>query len=204
MNNTQILVLLVILAVACVAAAVGFSPARKKRQDSVHKTQSPQTKPEVVREVRERMPLPTKPQLPPVQLPPTMPNWNSGRREALRQNLRIKVTYDEAKIDRLIEIEGSELKRKGGPDATVGTSWKGRLSDGSGRIASEQMKTTWGQKGPPTPKSPAPIPLGGLRRLILGHASARKLRDSGRKLIFLRLGAYDIAFMQRIEGLEEA
>jgi hypothetical protein len=29
------------------------------------------------------------------------------------------VTYDEAKIDRLIEIESSELKRKGEPDATL-------------------------------------------------------------------------------------
>jgi hypothetical protein len=41
------------------------------------------------------------------------------RCEALRQNLRIKVTYDEAKIDRLIHFERDELKRKGGSEATV-------------------------------------------------------------------------------------
>ncbi len=47
------------------------------------------------------------------------PNCEEPRREALRQNLRIKVTHDEEKIDRLIEIERSELKRKGQLDATV-------------------------------------------------------------------------------------
>ena len=43
---------------------------------------------------------------------PSLPS-RSGQGEALRQNLRIKVTYDEAKIDRLIEFERSELKRMG-------------------------------------------------------------------------------------------
>lgn len=40
------------------------------------------------------------------------------RLEALRQNLRIKVTYDEAKIGRLTAFERDELKRKGGREAT--------------------------------------------------------------------------------------
>jgi hypothetical protein len=118
MTNTQILVLLVILTVACLGAAVHFRYTRKKRQYSAHKAQTAPTRPEMVRAVQERMLLPKK-QLPSVQAPPTMPNAYSARREALRQNLRIKVTYDEAKIDRLIEIESSELKRKGEPDATV-------------------------------------------------------------------------------------
>jgi hypothetical protein len=118
MTNTQILILLVILTVACVGAAVHFSYTRKKGQYSAHKAQAPLTKPEMVRDVPKRMPLPKK-QLPSVQAQPPMPSVYSARREALRQNLRIKVTYDEAKIDRLIEIEGSELKRKGQPDATV-------------------------------------------------------------------------------------
>jgi hypothetical protein len=81
MNDTQVLVLLVVLAAACLAVAlVGLSRARKKS---------------------------------PVPLPPAKPNAYSGRREALRQNLRLKVMYDEAKIDRLIELERDELRRKG-------------------------------------------------------------------------------------------
>jgi len=47
--------------------------------------------------------------------PPPRPAQGEKR----RQNLRIKVTYDEAKIDRLIEFERAELKRKGEPEATV-------------------------------------------------------------------------------------
>lgn len=43
----------------------------------------------------------------------------SNRRVALRQNLRVKVLYDEAKIDRLIEFERDELKRKGQREKTV-------------------------------------------------------------------------------------
>jgi len=39
----------------------------------------------------------------------------SRRGEALRKNLRLKVMYDEAKIDRLIEFEADELKRKHRP-----------------------------------------------------------------------------------------
>jgi hypothetical protein len=39
--------------------------------------------------------------------------------EALRQNLRLKVTYDEAKVDRLIEFERTELRRKGLADEGV-------------------------------------------------------------------------------------
>src|SRR5579871_6618257 len=43
----------------------------------------------------------------------------SRRREELRQDLRRKVLYDEAKIDRLIEFERDELKRKGQPEETI-------------------------------------------------------------------------------------
>jgi hypothetical protein len=43
----------------------------------------------------------------------------SGQGEALRQNLRLKVTYDEAKVDRLIEFERTELRRKGLADEGV-------------------------------------------------------------------------------------
>lgn len=38
---------------------------------------------------------------------------SNPRSDALRQNLRTKVLYDEAKIDRLIDFEREELKRKG-------------------------------------------------------------------------------------------
>jgi hypothetical protein len=43
----------------------------------------------------------------------------SGRRAALRQDLRRKVLYDEAKIDRLIEFEREELARKGQREEAV-------------------------------------------------------------------------------------
>jgi hypothetical protein len=36
-----------------------------------------------------------------------------ARREALRRNLRLKLMYDETKIDRVIEYERTELKRRG-------------------------------------------------------------------------------------------
>jgi hypothetical protein len=52
-------------------------------------------------------------------LPQELPNREEPRREGLRQNLRIKVMYDEAKIDRLIEFERSELKRMGESDTTL-------------------------------------------------------------------------------------
>jgi hypothetical protein len=37
----------------------------------------------------------------------------AARRQGLRQNLRLKLLYDEAKIDRLIDFESHELMRKG-------------------------------------------------------------------------------------------
>lgn len=43
----------------------------------------------------------------------------SARGATLRQNLRMKVMYDEAKIDRLIEFEREELKRKGQRETPV-------------------------------------------------------------------------------------
>ena len=43
----------------------------------------------------------------------------SARRAELRQDLRRKVLYDEAKIDRLIEFERDELKRKGQREEAV-------------------------------------------------------------------------------------
>ena len=43
----------------------------------------------------------------------------SSRWAALRQDLRRKVLYDEAKIDRLIELERDELTRKGRREETV-------------------------------------------------------------------------------------
>jgi hypothetical protein len=43
----------------------------------------------------------------------------SGRREALRQNHRLKVMNDEVKINRLIDFERAELKRKGQRETTV-------------------------------------------------------------------------------------
>jgi len=39
----------------------------------------------------------------------------------LRQNLRVKVLYDEAKIDRLVEFERAELARKGQKPADIET-----------------------------------------------------------------------------------
>lgn len=42
-----------------------------------------------------------------------------SRWAALRQDLRRKVLYDEAKIDRLIELERDELTRKGRREETV-------------------------------------------------------------------------------------
>jgi hypothetical protein len=76
MNDTQILIPIVVLVAICLAAAVvGVSVARKKRR--------------------------------------------AVRRQALRQNLRLKLLYDEAKIDRLIDFERDELKRKGRTQESV-------------------------------------------------------------------------------------
>jgi predicted Holliday junction resolvase-like endonuclease len=77
MNNTQILILLMVLVALCLAATVvGVRRARKKRP-------------------------------------------RSARRAELRQDLRRKVLYDEAKIDRLIAFERDELKRKGQREEAV-------------------------------------------------------------------------------------
>jgi hypothetical protein len=43
----------------------------------------------------------------------------ASHRAELRQNLRLKVMYDEAKIDRLIDFERDERKRKGLREASV-------------------------------------------------------------------------------------
>lgn len=43
----------------------------------------------------------------------------SSQREALRQRLRLITIYDEAKIERLIEFERDELKRKGRPPESI-------------------------------------------------------------------------------------
>ena len=43
----------------------------------------------------------------------------AARRQSLRQNLRLKLLYDEAKIDRLIDFERNELKRKGRTQESV-------------------------------------------------------------------------------------
>ena len=43
----------------------------------------------------------------------------SSQREALRQRLRLMTLYNEAKIERLIEFECDELKRKGRPQESI-------------------------------------------------------------------------------------
>jgi hypothetical protein len=43
----------------------------------------------------------------------------SGNREALRQRLRPITLHDEATIDRLIQFERNELKRKGRPQESI-------------------------------------------------------------------------------------
>jgi hypothetical protein len=43
----------------------------------------------------------------------------AARRQGLRQNLRLKLLYDEAKMDRLIDFERQELKRKGRTQESV-------------------------------------------------------------------------------------
>lgn len=47
------------------------------------------------------------------------PKAYSVRVEELRQNLRLKVMHDEAKIDNLIELEREELRRNGQWEPTV-------------------------------------------------------------------------------------
>jgi hypothetical protein len=52
------------------------------------------------------------------------------------------------------------------------------IAPGRGRSQAERAARTAAHA-----KSPAPIPLGGLRRLMLGHASAQKLRVSGMQIV---------------------
>jgi hypothetical protein len=47
---------------------------------------------------------------------PRITESRASHEDALRQNLRLKVMYDEAKIDRMIEFERDELRRKGHPE----------------------------------------------------------------------------------------
>jgi hypothetical protein len=100
-SDSQILIVLVVFVAACLAALiVGVNRARRKRISSMHKAQVPQPRPEAVS-------MPTKPEA------------QAGQLEALRQNLRLKVMYDEAKIDRMIEFERDELKLKGQREDTL-------------------------------------------------------------------------------------
>jgi hypothetical protein len=57
----------------------------------------------------------------------------SGQGDALRQNLRLKVTYDEAKVDRLIEFERSELRRKGLADEGAENLLQRAIALGTGK-----------------------------------------------------------------------
>ena len=95
MTDEQSLILLFIFVAACIAVgiAVGVSRARKRRKASPQKPKPAPMRPEVIREVKQAA--------------------------ALRQNLRLKGMYDEAKIDRLIDFEREELKRKGLPEETL-------------------------------------------------------------------------------------
>ena|ERR1035438_5119993 len=107
MTTTQIFLLVMVAAICLVASIVGVRRARKKHLQSTDKTQ------------KHRHPGAIHPATPkPESSRPSLPS-RSGQRETLRQNLRIKVTYDEAKIDRLIQFERDELKRKGEREATV-------------------------------------------------------------------------------------
>jgi hypothetical protein len=91
-DRNLILILVVIVVAGCVIATMILGK-RRKRVASMNTGRSPSRQPKRL----ER----------------------SGQGEALRQNLRLKVTYDEAKVDRLIEFERSELRRKGLGDEGV-------------------------------------------------------------------------------------
>jgi hypothetical protein len=106
MTKTQIF--LGILGVVSLAfvVAVGFVWRRKRRLSRPSgERETPQ--PEVI------TPVVPKPE-PPQSAPPRPAQAD----ESLRQRLRIIVTYDEAKIDRLIDFERAELRRKGQPEAS--------------------------------------------------------------------------------------
>lgn len=122
MSSIQILIAGVIIFV--VAVFIANRSREKRRSDLVAAARTPST--EVVARARERELKLAKTPLAPRGMPGRQPRSTSAPRleklqdsNALRQNLRLKVTYDEAKIERLIEFERSELKRKGDHPETV-------------------------------------------------------------------------------------
>jgi hypothetical protein len=111
MTTTQIF-MLVVLAAIC-AAAIAVRSARGGRKSSPGVDAPGQVPRPGAPHQAAPQPASSRSTSRPILTPLT------AHGEALRQNLRIKVTYDEAKIDRLIDYERSELKRKGEREAAV-------------------------------------------------------------------------------------
>jgi hypothetical protein len=107
MTTTQIFLLVMVAAIWLVATIVGVRRSRKKHLQGTDKTP------------KHRQPGAIHPATPkPESSRPSLPS-PSGQAEALRQRLRLPTMYDEAKIDRLIQFERDEQKRKGEREAAV-------------------------------------------------------------------------------------